>query len=73
MQSTLYMACLPANQASETDSDGTTTTTCTAPQWVPAPSLIPFLDAAAGVALGVAILTCWATAYGYKSLRRVGD
>jgi hypothetical protein len=73
MQTTLYMACLPANQSTTVDSDGNSVTTCAAPQWVPQPSIIPFLDAGAGVAIGVAILTCWATAYGFKSLRRVGD
>jgi hypothetical protein len=37
------------------------------------PGLLPPLDATAGITIGVAILTCWATAYGFRTLRRVGE
>jgi hypothetical protein len=46
---------------------------CSQPYWVQQQQLFPDLDATSGVAIGVAILICWATAYSFKTLRRVGD
>jgi hypothetical protein len=66
MLSTLVTACDSA------DVDATTGV-CAHPYWVQQQQFLPTLDAAAGVAVSVAILTCWATAYAFRSLRRVGD
>jgi len=46
---------------------------CAHPYWVQQQQLFPELDATAGVAISVAILICWATAYVFKSLRRVAE
>ena len=46
---------------------------CAHPVWVQQQSFIPRLDATSGIAIGVAILTCWGGAYALRSLRRVGD
>ena len=46
---------------------------CAHPYWVEQVQWLPDLDAASGVAIGVAILTAWAIAYSFRSLRRVGD
>ena len=62
----VYLACDSANVDA-------TTGQCSQPIWLPQPQLFPELDAASGVAIGTAILACWAVAYGYRSLRRVGD
>lgn len=51
----------------------TSTGQCAHPLWAVQPSLIPEFDAASGVAVGTAILLVWATAYGFKSMRRAGD
>ena len=50
-----------------------TTGVCAHPYWTTQQSLLPALDIAGGVTISVAILTCWATAYGFRILRRVGD
>ena len=46
------------------------TTSCAAPQWQPQPQFIPSLSASDGALIAVAILACWAVAFGYKALRR---
>lgn len=61
----LVMAC----DSADVDASGQ----CTHAQWVAQPTLIPEFDAAAGVAVGMAILLVWATAYGFKAMRRAGD
>lgn len=50
-----------------------TTGACLHPQWVTLQTMLPPLDAAAGVAISAAILAVWALCWGYKVLRRVGD
>lgn len=50
-----------------------TTGQCAHPYWVEQQSLFPELDATSGIAIAGAILLVWATAYGFRSLRRVGD
>lgn len=49
------------------------TQTCAHPYWVAQQGLFPSLDAASGITIGVAILVCWATAYGFRKLRRTGE
>jgi len=49
------------------------TGSCAHPFWAYMPSLIPEFDATAGVAVGTAILLVWASAYGFKKMRRAGD
>ncbi len=49
------------------------TLVCSNPVWVVQSTFLPPLDATSGITIGIAILTCWAVAYGLKSLRRVGD
>jgi len=51
----------------------TSTGTCAHPVWAYMPSFIPEFDASAGIAVSGAILLVWATAYGFKKLRRVGE
>ena len=68
----VYLACDSSNLASASSSAGSSAL-CSAPYWVASPSLVPSLDATSGITIGVAILTCWATAYGFRSLRRVGE
>ncbi|WP_126537680.1 hypothetical protein [Aerosticca soli] len=65
-ESLLQMAC----DAADLD---TTTGICTHPVWIHQQGLLPELDASSGVAVSVAILACWATAYVYRVLRRAGD
>lgn len=43
------------------------------PVWVQQQSFFPELGAGDGVTIGVAILTVWALAFGYRSLRPSGD
>lgn len=62
----VYMACDSANVDA-------TTGQCSQPLWLPQPQLFPDLDAASGIAIASAILACWAVAFVYRSLRRVGD
>jgi len=50
-----------------------TTGQCAHPVWVQQQSFFPELDATSGVTIGVAILVCWATAYGFRTLRRTGE
>ncbi|MBB3228188.1 hypothetical protein FHW69_002823 [Luteibacter sp. Sphag1AF] len=50
-----------------------TTGACSQIMWVHIPSLIPEFDTASGVAVGVAVLSVWAIAYGFKKMKRVGD
>lgn len=58
---TVYMVC----EASAVDA---TTGQCTHVQYVQAPTMLPPLDAAAGAAIAVAIMGCWALAWVYKHL-----
>ena len=51
----------------------TSTGACAHPVWVAIPTIVPEFDATAGVAVGSAILLVWATAYGFKKMRRAGD
>jgi hypothetical protein len=64
---------VPLVQGCDSADVDATTGVCAHPYWVQQQSLIPQLDAAGGVAIAVAILTCWATAYVWKSFRRVGE
>jgi hypothetical protein len=66
MTTPVYMACDAANVDA-------TTGQCSQPIWLPQPQLFPQLDAADGITIAVAILACWATAYGFRSLRRAGE
>lgn len=66
MLAPVYMVCESA------DID-TATGACLHPVWMPIPSLLPPLDAAAGVAISVAILCVWALAYGYHLLGRTAE
>lgn len=59
------MVCAPADISTVNG-----TTTCANPQWMPQPSVIPSLSASDGGLIAVAILACWAVAFGYKALRR---
>lgn len=63
---TVYMACDQSNVDA-------TTGQCSTPTWVQQPQLFPQLDAADGITIATAILACWAVAYVYKRLRRVGE
>jgi hypothetical protein len=51
----------------------TSTGTCAHPVWANVPTFIPEFDATSGVAVGVAILSVWAVAYGFKKMRQAGD
>lgn len=51
----------------------TATGQCSHPYWMAQQTLIPPLDAAAGIAIGLSILTCWGMAFAFKSIQRVGD
>ncbi len=64
---------VPLVQGCDSADVDATTGVCAHPYWVAQQGLFPDLDATAGIAIGVAILTCWATAYVFRSLRRVGD
>lgn len=66
MDEQLYQTCLASNIDPVTGQ-------CSQPIWVTQPTLWPQLDADSGIAIAVAILICWATAYVYRSLRQVGD
>jgi hypothetical protein len=46
---------------------------CAHPLWASIPTFIPEFDAASGIAVGVAIWSVWAIAYGFKKMRRAGD
>lgn len=46
---------------------------CSHPVWVPQPSLFPDLDVTSAVGLSVAIGVLWATAFGFRSLRKSVD
>lgn len=48
-----------------------TPATCSAPYFAPSPSFLPPLSMVDGGAIGMAILSAWAMAFGWKSLRRV--
>lgn len=48
-----------------------TTGACAHPYWVEQQTFLPSLSAGQGTLVGVAILTCWATAYAWKSLGRL--
>lgn len=50
-----------------------TTGACSAPVWIVQPSMLPPLDAGSGITIAVAILACWAIAYGFRAMRRAGD
>lgn len=63
----------PVVQGCDSADVDATTGVCAHPYWVQQQNFFPDLDAASGVLIGVAILTCWATAYGFRALRRVGD
>lgn len=52
-------------------SSGFVPASCAAPYYAPAPSFLPALSMVDGGAIGVAILSAWAMAFGWKSLRRV--
>ena len=49
-----------------------TTGQCAHSVWVQQQSFFPEFDATSGITIGVAILTVWALAYGYRSLRPSG-
>ena len=61
-----YIACDSANV-------DPTTGVCSQPVYVMQPTLIPPLDTTTGVTLSIAVLACWAVAYGFKVLRRPGE
>ena len=63
----------PVVQGCDSADVDATTGVCAHPYWVQQQMFFPDLDASSGVLIGVAILTCWATAYGFRSLQRVGD
>lgn len=70
----MYMACDASNlQPASASSSGAVVQQCSAPVWVSQPGLLPSLDAASGITIGVAILVCWATAHGFRSLRQTGE
>lgn len=74
MLDTFYMVCDSANLQPASSGTSGVPQQCSSPVWVEQqPGGLPPLDAASGIAIGVAILTCWATAYGFRSLRRVGE
>jgi hypothetical protein len=64
---------VPLVQGCDSADVDTTTGACAHPYWVQQTGLFPSLDMASGLTIGVAILVCWATAYGFKALRRTGD
>lgn len=66
MLSTLQVVCDSADVDAATG-------VCANPVWVPIQYLLPPLDATAGVAIGLGILACWALAFGYLALQRVGE
>lgn len=61
-----FAACAPA------DIDPSTAV-CQHLVWVQQPFVLPPLDATAGVALSIAIITCWAIARVFADLQQVGD
>lgn len=48
----------------------TTTQQCAHPYWTAQTSFLPPLDIPSGITVGVAILACWAVAYGLRRLRQ---
>lgn len=50
-----------------------TTGVCSHPVWVQQPSLLPDLDITSAITIGLAIGVLWATAYGFRKLRRTAD
>lgn len=46
---------------------------CAHPMWVAVSGLLPPMDAATGVTIGLAIAAAWASAWMYKFLRRVAE
>lgn len=63
----------PIVQACDSADVDPVTGVCAHPYWAQQQLLFPELDIPSGLAIGAAILACWAVAYGYKVLRRVGD
>ncbi|MGB5851597.1 MAG: hypothetical protein WBG85_04795 [Rhodanobacter sp.] len=63
----------PLVQACDSADVDPVTGVCAHPFWTQQQLFFPDLDMPSGVAIGTAILACWAVAYVYKSLRRVGD
>jgi len=59
----VYMVCDPSAIDASTN-------TCTQPQWVQAPQLIPPLDITGGIAISIAVLGVWALAAVYKTLSK---
>lgn len=52
-------------------SAGLVGSSCTAPYYAPAPSLVPALSAGQGASLGMAIVAVWACAWAWRVLHRV--
>lgn len=69
----MFAAFVPLVQACDSADVDPSTGACLHPFWTQQQLFFPDLDMSSGVAIGTAILACWAVAYVYKSLRRVGD
>ncbi|TCI10118.1 hypothetical protein EZM97_14460 [Dyella soli] len=63
----------PVVQGCDSADVDATTGVCAHPYWVQQQSFFPELDATSGIAISIAILACWAVAYGFKTMRRAGD
>lgn len=66
MADPVFMVCDSANVDASTGQ-------CSAPYWVPQPSMFPTLNATDGAVIGGAILVCWAVAYMGRALRVGGS
>jgi len=64
------MASVPLTLICDSADVDSSTGSCTHAVWVQQPTIIPEFGAAAGTAVSVAIMLVWATAYGFKAMRR---
>lgn len=66
----LTFTCAEGSATQSCDSSGVCTTTCTDPQWLVMPELLPPLSAGDGATIGLAIVLAWGAGVSIKLVIR---